>query len=293
ERLQAPDRALADWRMLTRIAPESPQALEASYQIGQALAAQGDIPGAYRAYRFIEEFCLRAARDPRQPFRTRDRQSRFFSWDHALGLYPDALANAVLLYGRATRRLQAEGEAPPRGVFLLDSKRPLLEEPLGKTPSLFLDTPNGTDWREETYAVIAPPGYEATGVSMELTGRLLVLRTDRDFTMRIYPFPMPRDPQQGWIGVLYGQTAETQTLRKTVSFHGENRRLFTLQLIESQGEIVHWKLGVRLKPVSRQAQRPSENAVRDEAGFWEGKPLAELRLPSEIRTSATRNLTRA
>jgi hypothetical protein len=181
---------------------------------------------------------------------------------------------------------------PPRGVFVVDPGRPFLEETFGKTRSFFPNPQASHDWREETYAVIAPPGYVMTGVTMELTGRLLVNRTDRDFTMRVYPFPMPRDPQQGWLGVLYGQTPNFQTLRKSVSFHGENRQILTLQLLESQGEISRWKLEVRLKPVT-EAGEVSRPQPQHGAGFWEGQILGELSLPGTTATESTRDLTEA
>jgi len=290
EQLNQPEQALIEFKALTQSAPDSPEGIEAYYQIGQLLSEKKDFLGAYRAFHSIERF-TDLTRE-KQDFRTRYPKSPFFSWDHALGLFPDALTQAILIYARLVSLPEGKDIKPPRGVFILDPKRPVLEEAFGKTQSFF-HNPNAThDWREETYAVIMPPGYVATGVTMELTGRLLTNSTCRDFTMRIYPFPIPRDPQQGWIGVLYGQTQQIQTLRKSISFHGENRQIFSVQLIESQGDIQHWKLEVQLKPVT-EAEMFSVPLPNHGSEFWEGQILGELSLPEETHTGATRDLTQA
>ena len=58
-----------------------------------------------------------------------------------------------------------------------------------------------------------------------IAGELQIMDPHHDYTLRVLPFPVPRDFMNRWLGVIYGQTRTMTTLKKSVSFHGETRRL--------------------------------------------------------------------
>src|SRR5262249_1747986 len=92
-----------------------------------------------------------------------------------------------------------------------------------------------------------------------------------------------------WLGTIYGQSPIVTTLRKYVSFHGEDRKIVTLQGIESMGKIDSWGIKARLMP----GAAGHFEAEKNEAGqpFYEGQLLATLPRPSTGLTGSSRDIT--
>lgn len=285
------DKAMAIYKRVLQNADDTPEGMLAAFKLSRLV----DSVSAYALLQKVIDRRASAEERGIESLPHKTRTSRFFRWEDILPLYADALVQQVLLYGPMLERMKTPPPAP-RGTWLVNPAKPEIGERFGTTPSLLHGGVLRDDWREELYAVVAPPGYVVTGVTMELVGSLAAQHTDRDFTMRLYPFPLPRDPQQGWIGVLYGQTRSVSTLRKTVSFHGENRKTFALQLIESKGKIESWRAQVTLKKEEAgQAMLPPEDPSPGETpgkgSFYEGQLMGAIALPESSLSLATRDLS--
>ena len=263
--------------------PTMPQSLEAAFQLGQLSERQQHYHEAYKSYAFIDSFS--------QQYRDRPlpgllRQSRFYRWEHALALHRQAVVRMVPLYRELIATL-SPGELPaaPRGVIVVSADEPAFTEPsFGHTPSLFprRDKPL-PNWREEFYALIAPPGYVATGIDMQLKGHLPKRSTSDSFTMRVLPFPMPHNYQNTWLGVIYGQTSSPATLKKYIPFYGHDRRYMTLQFIEDNSQIFNWQFRLRLKresgqPPDTQASSPLNSSQKT----WEGQLIGQVALDEKV-----------
>lgn len=310
-----PEEAARTYQTLADIHPEIPETLEAAYQAASLYRDRGDVEKAYLLYKQIDDFSQRArkhtvaynakgsmeanaalpalrkawnslignddkASDPEQrdmrSITAQTRHSRFFAWDHALGLYREAITQMVKLY-RDLPLQNGISYAPPRGSFVVDPANPIIAGDVKeKDKSLFGgDHTYDERWKETFFAVIVPKGYVATGADLELTGRLPDPTMSRDFTLRVLPFPLPQSYQNGWLGVIYGQTPTTSTLNKEVPFFGKDQKLLALQLVENYGEIHHWQVKIRL---NKEAEVSAfQNAAKTEANV-EGSLLAKLRL---------------
>lgn len=283
--------AIQSYDRLIQAAPETPHGVLAAYRISALV-------GPARAFGFLNDLVDWRARMEKEGLESLPRKtqaSRFTQWRDVLPLYADALVRQIAMYPSMVE-IASYVPKPPRGTFLLRVDHPEIGERFGETSSILHGGKISSTWREELYAIVAPPGYEMTGATMELVGRLENQHPDTDFTMRLYPFPLPKDPQQGWIGVLYGQTRTLSTVRKTISFHGQNRRVMALQLIESHGKIERWRLRVKLKKTAQPTplvEDPAPGETPGQEPFYEGQLMGILPLPAEASSLSTRDLTTA
>lgn len=201
------------------------------------------------------------------------RQSRFFRWDEALGLYRGAAMRMVALY-RAAVAAEPELKAP-RGTFYVDPEHPVIGDAhFGDAKSLFFnDLKQYGEWKEQFYAAVVPKGYTAEGVTLRVTGYVPSPTATTDFTLRVFGFPLGKNFYNNWIGTVYGQTASVTTLRKDVAFHGGNRDILVFQLIENSGKIKDWQVEFKLRKAEDQKKPPKAQAS---GGFYEGQEAARL-----------------
>ncbi|MFQ5656131.1 MAG: exo-alpha-sialidase [Candidatus Methylomirabilales bacterium] len=282
--------AIEAYRTLAGIRPHTPHVLEAAFRLGMLLERQGRDAEAYDAFGMVDAFRERIERNRSLLFRSRIRASRFLTWPHALQLYQDAIVRMVSLYQRISQQADEDKRpSPPRGVFVVNAEDPAIREPIGRTPSLFHRTNERPNWREKYYAVIVPKGYVATGVDMTVAGRVMTRHPYNSYAMRVLDFPLPRDFFNHWLGTIYGQTPHVATLKKTISFHGEHRRIFTIQLIEGHAYIERWGVRVRIRPeIDMQASRPITPVPEEDNEFWEGRPVGRIGLPGRTFSGSTR-----
>ena len=295
EQLHTPEQALALLKTVMQLAPASPEGLEASFLTGLIQEERKNKADAYKAFRYIERFMARTADDQTQSFRAESRPSRFFGWPHALSLYADAMVHSILLY----KDLIQAGQTPtaPRGLLTFLPEHPVfLEDRYRTTPSLFIERHDEPAWKEDFYVAAAPPGYEIQGVELMVTGELHEMKPNRDYTLRVLPFPVPRDFMNRWLGAIYGQTPQMTTLKKNVSFHGANRRLVTLQLIENGSTIKDWGVTLRLRKMpsspavtGRGPMDSSPATAGNDDLFYEGRLVAQAPLSNRIFSQATRS----
>lgn len=287
--LARPSEAIEAYRTLSRLALSTPHVLQGAFRLGLLLEQQGRRDEAYDAFKSVDAFRERFERDPFILSRSSSRASRFLTWPRALQLYQDAIVRMALLYQRIIQNGNPGKRLPPRGVFVVNPNDPNISKPIGRSRPLFHQKDENAAWREKLYAVVVPPGYVATGVDMTVTGRLTYPRPDRSYAMRVLDFPLPRDFFRAWLGAIYGQTPQVATLKKAISFHGEHRRIFTIQLIENHADIERWALRVRIRPEKDVAQAESIKKIyKDSEGFWEGKPVGRIRLPERGFSGSTR-----
>ena len=134
---------------------------------------------------------------------------------------------------------------PPRGVFVLNPIRPIVfEEKFGVSKSMFFKKKKYENWHEEFYALIAPKGYVMTGMELVITGRLLDQRPYYSYDLRVLPFPLPNDYIHHWTGAIFGQTVNKTTLKKPISFYGDDLKIASLFLLEGTSEIENWRVNV-------------------------------------------------
>jgi hypothetical protein len=210
------------------------------------------------------------------------RQSRFFSWSRALDLYRAATINMIGLFRDAAA--QDPALKPPRGVFAVDAAHPEIAEPrYGETKSLFYeDEKYVPGWSEKFYAAIMPAGMTAEGVTLEVSGMLPSPTATTDYTLKVFGFPLPRSYHNNWLGVIYGQTPEMETLRKDIAFHGRDQNILVFQLIENRSHIRDWRVSFRLKPEAAPAATTTLPAGKD----FEGAEVARLSLHEDLGTGA-------
>ena len=309
--------AIATYRQLADLQPVTPHTLEAAFRLAPLLEKSGDIAGAYdyllmidtfraqietgtggpqqsnapaaalkslvrEAQKFIRGDAAARSRQASLPYYITEsgiRRSRFFDWQHALGLYHEAILKLALLLP-ALPADQAASRPPPRGVFLIDPADPTIaEKSYAIRPSLFHEEASGTKWREKFYAIALPAGYVATGVEMEVAGRVGKRDQSISYSMRLLPFPWPANYHNAWLGTVYGQTAKITELRKSVDFHGETQTALALQFIENSSEIKEWRLKVKLR---RQADdTPAATLPSGLGKFYEGQIEAQIPQPTE------------
>jgi tetratricopeptide (TPR) repeat protein len=294
ERLKRRSEAIDAYQALAKLRPITPPVLEAAFRLGVLLAEEGRDQDAYLALRVVDDFRERADKDPTLVVQSRARASRFLAWPHALDLHRDAIVRMVVLYQRMTQAGTAALPPAPRGVFLVTPERPVIGETFGKTPPLFRSRDDdGPTWRERHYAVVVPAGYVATGVEMSVRGRLVVAGPHYEYAIRVLDFPMPRDPFRRWLGVIYGQTPQLADLSKTITFNGDDKRVFTVQVFGGQAEIEGWGLRVRLRRDTELARREPAPMPAEDGSFWEGRPAGRVVLPRRVGSESTRPLTQS
>ncbi len=305
------DKAIAGYRHLADLRPETPHTLEAAFRLAALLEQDGDVAGAYKYLLMIDNFRAHvekraaSARQPDVPASlfttlltaaqeyfesaaaTRStslpyyitesgvRRSRFFDWQHALGLYRQAILKLALLLP-ALPKDQEAARPLPRGVFLVDPANPTIVERNHATrPSMFHEETAGASWREKFVAIALPAGYVATGVEMEVAGRVGKRSPAISYSMRLLPFPWPANYHNAWLGAVYGQTTDITRLRKSVDFHGQTRPALALQFIENSSEIRDWRLRVKLQPEVHLAPLASTPPV-DSEDFREGQMVSQI-----------------
>lgn len=206
------------------------------------------------------------------------RQSRFFNWEHALGLYRGATMRMVALYRDAVAL--DSGLKLPRGAFFVDPEKPEIGElKFGDAKSLFFnDTGYSDRWREKFYAAIVPQGYTAEGVTLQISGRVPSPTPTTDFTLRVFGYPLAKNYYNRWLGVVYGQTQSVTTLKKDVGFHGATHNVLVFQLIENNSKIRDWHVNFRLK------KDAGKSAIVQKTGdgtSYEGREIARLAVDEE------------
>ncbi len=288
-------RAVDTYRSLTAIKPVNPHSLYASFRLGHVLQKQGDALEAYHHFQKIDDFRESWNKGSARILKNNQRTSRFVSWREVLALYKESIVSMISVYKNLLNQNQLENiPKPPRGVIVLDADNPVFEENVfDHTPSLFPNEQDRATWRERIYVVIVPKGRRAVGVDFSITGQIQAMNPGYDYTMRILPFPLPRDFDRYWYGVIFGQTREKTTLRKSVSFFGDQLDVFAIQLIENPSKIFDWRLKAKLINESDVDDDTEVVEVVEKEEFWEGKPLAQIPLQGNKLAGATRLLQQA
>ena len=212
------------------------------------------------------------------------RQSRFFRWDDALGLYREATMRMVALYRDA---VAADGSLkPPRGAFFVDAAHPTIgEDRFGDAKSLFFNDQKLYDvWQERFYAAVVPKGYTAEGVTLHVTGYVPSPTATTDYTLRVFGFPLVKNFYNNWLGTVYGQTASMTALQKDVAFHGRDHDILIFQLIENSGKIKDWYVDFRLRKSDAPKVAPPS---KSNDAFFEGKEIARMHMEEDAASGVT------
>ena len=302
--------AIATYRQLADLRPETPHTLEAAFRLAALLEQDADMVGAYNYLLMIDNFRAYVEKGTGEPqrlnvsagairtlltgawtyfqsYRARQsslpcyiaesgvRRSRFFDWRHALGLYREAILKLALLLP-ALPKDQEASRPLPRGVLLVDLANPtIVERNHAIRPSLFHEETFGASWREKFFAVALPAGYVATGVEMEVAGRVWKRSPGISYSMRLLPFPWPANYHNAWLGTVYGQTTKITRLRKSVHFHGQTRPALALHFTENSSEIREWRLKVKLRREVDLAPYVSTPPI-DFEDFREGQMVSQI-----------------
>jgi tetratricopeptide (TPR) repeat protein len=208
------------------------------------------------------------------------RHSRFFDWQHALGLYREAVVHMALLYPKLRAQIDDRTEPPalPRGTFFVAPDNSVITEPrLGHTRPLFHETDYRGVWKERLYAIAVAEGYQVTAAELRISGRMVEASTDHSYAIRLFPFPLPANYHNAWLGAIYGQTREFSRIEKTIPFHGQPHRYLALQIIENHAEIRDWEVRLEIEPVPDASDAPDDPST--DGGFWEGQIVAQLADP--------------
>ena len=308
------EEAVATYQQLADLRPETPHTLEAAFRLAALLEKDGDVAGAYDYLLMIDNFRAHVEEGTGAPQRSnvpagtlatllnevwvyfqsdaaaRSRQSslpnyitesglrrsRFLDWPHALGLYREAILKTALLLPSLPED-QYPSRSLPRGVFLVDPANPtIVERNHAIRPALFHEETVGTSWREKFFAIAIPPGYVATGVEMEVAGRVRKRSPFISYSMRLLPFPWPANYHNAWLGTVYGQTTDITRLRKSVNFHGQTRPALALQFTENSSEIREWRLKVMLRREAELAPSVSTPPIDFKEDFREGQMVSRM-----------------
>lgn len=284
------EKAIQAFRKLTNIRPITPHSLQASFELGDLLQNRGEDFEAYKEFQKVDDFRNQISLIPLSALNSQTRTSRFFTWRGTLELYKESIVKMVALYGRMIEKMGQEELPPaPRGSILIRAEDPSHHEArYGYTESLFSHESRYENWDEKLYVVLVPEGYVATGIDFSITGQMKELAPGYDFGMRILPFPLPRDFDRHWYGVIFGQTGAKTTLRKSVSFSGERLNIFTIQLLENHSKISDWSFQVQL--IEEDPNRTQTDVLEPTPSgkFWEGRPLARIPLQVNKLAGATR-----
>ncbi len=259
-RLHDAGQAIEIYKTLSAKKPQTPHNIEALFRLGGLLADKGRFGEAYRAFQKVVDFHKKYS-SKRLRQRGGLRNSSYFSWRHASTLHWDSVRQMIALYPDLTETLPRKQWPPlPTGAYLMDPKNPVIKSRKNDIKPFFKDVRPG--WEEYYYAIVVPNGYEFTGVEMEATGRVFKRGTSGgqsgdDFRIRVHPFPLARDVHSSWIGALYGQTLKTTTLRKGVTFHGENRKIIVVETGAASAQIDGWQLKGHIQKRKRKPQNAS------------------------------------
>ena len=281
--------ALRNLELLVEAVPSTAHSVEAAFRLGE-LREVNDAPlAAYRAYGKVIDFRERFE-DVRR--RHKQRQSRFFSWTQVLNRHREAAIRRVSLYpGLIQGSSTGESIEPPRGVITVGADgTPFVEKKYGHTQPLFMNEDPLPNWTERFYAVIAPPGQTITGVDLQIRGQLTERSSHHDFTMRVSPFPIPRNYHNSWLGVIYGQADKPTRLAKAIPFYGNQQRVLTLQFIENHSRIYNWGIKLRLQPLDTGSSLATSSQVADPGGAHEGQIVSQVTLAEDAFSGVAKSL---
>jgi len=291
-RLKDKGLAIETYRALAKKKPVTPHNLEASFRLGELLGSKGEYQEAWSTLQAVTSFHNDYHNSWWKRLKTRSRNSSFFNWRHVMHLYRDSARQMIGMYRDLIASLPKDRwPTLPEGAYLLDPENPVVgSRRFGITPALFEDIRKESEWTQRFFAVIVPKGYVATGVDMEATGKIFRRGTSGgqswdDFIMRIHPFPLPRDVFSAWLGVLYGQTLKTTTLRKGITFHGEDRSIFMVQVGAAGGEVSRWKIKAHLRKETMKAEPEASISVKG-GGSGEARLLSTVPFPQERFTGS-------
>ena len=269
--------AIENLERLVEAVPATAHNIEAAFRLGELLQANAAALGAYLTYGKVIDF---RDRFEHEGAREEARQSRFFTWRQALNRYREASIRRISMYPELNLGAQT-GDAiePPRGAVIVDvAGSPFFEKKYGRTPPLFMNEEPLPNWTERFYAVIAPSGQAISGIGLQVRGKLTARSSNHDFTMRVSPFPIPRNYHNTWLGVIYGQTDKPTQLAKTVPFYGQRLRVLTLQFIENHGRIYDWGFKLHLRPLEKASSTSDPLAVDASGAFHVGQIMGSVPL---------------
>ncbi len=258
-RLQDSGQAIEIYKTLSVKKPQTPHNIEALFRLGGLLADKGRFQEAYRAFQKVVDFHKEYSKKGLEK-RVALRNSSYFGWRHASTLHWDSIRQMIGLYPDLTEVLPRKQWPPlPAGAYLMDPKNPVIKSRMKDMQAFFKDVRRNQEWEEYYYAIVIPNGYEFTGVEMEVTGKVFRRGTSGgqsgdDFRIRVHPFPLARDVHSSWLGALYGQTLKTTTLRKGVTFHGENRRIIVVEVGAAGAQIDGWQIKGHIQKRGRKTQ---------------------------------------
>ncbi|MCI5211532.1 MAG: hypothetical protein D3910_22745, partial [Candidatus Electrothrix sp. ATG2] len=276
----------------------TPHSLFAASHLAEIRRRQKDLPGAYQALAHIDQMRAKVEQalplnrqgrqqvnlEPPKRFNPLLRASSYASWPKALQLYRQAIVQMTQLY---LEMLETKPEGmpkkPPRGVFVVSPAAPEIKHVHRlPQPSILLERMIGDHWRDDLYILLMPTGLLAEGAELAIRGKLTQRRSHHDFSIRLLEFPLPTDPVNNWLGVIYGQSEKISRLRKSIPFYGKKFRAVAIRVVENHGKVVEWSITPRLvaaPPSERQAEQQVEqqNKGEKEKNQWvEGKLVASL-----------------
>ena len=260
-RLKDPGQAIEIYKVLANKKPQTPHNIEARFRLGSVLADKGLFAKAYESFQGVIDFHKKYTSGGVKN-RARLRNSSYFNWRHASALNWDALRQMIQIYPGLTKELPRKKWPPlPVGAYLMDPENPVVQSHMKGMPSFLKDVRKNQEWEEYYYAVVVPNGYEMTGVEMEVTGKVFRKgvsggQSGDDYRIRVHPFPLSRDIHNSWLGALYGQTRKTMTLRKGVTFHGNNQQIVVVEIGAAGGEVKGWRIKGNLRKIGQQSSAP-------------------------------------
>ncbi len=248
QRLMDRKQAIEIYKTLSQKQPVTSHNIEAWFRLGGLLAKNNQTQQSYRALQHVNTFYKKYSLGKKYR-KAGTRNSSYFTWHHASTLHWDADRQMIAMVPDLTKNLSRK-KLPrlPEGTYLLDPKKPVLKFTGHKsTKSFFKDVRPHQGWEERYYAVAVPYGYEMSGVAMEVTGKVFRKgmsggQSGDSFRIRVHPFPLPREITNSWLGTLYGQTTQFTTLRKEVTFHGDNRQIIVIEVGASNGKVKQWEI---------------------------------------------------
>ncbi len=289
----------------------TPHSLFAASHLAEIRRRQKDLPGAYQALAHIDQ--MRAKVEQSLPLKRQGRQqvnleplrrfnpslraSFYASWPKALQLYRKAIVQMTQLYlEMLDTKPEGMPKKPPRGVFIVDPAAPEIKHSHRRPqPSIFHERMIGDHWRDDFYILLMPPGLLAQGAELAIRGKLTQRHSHHDFSIKLLEFPLPADPVNNWLGVIYGQSEKNTKLRKSIPFYGRQFRAVAVRIVENHGKVLEWSITPRLvtpsitsgQQTEQQAERQSE-AGQEKNQWVEGKLVASLPFQAESQQGSAR-----
>ncbi len=299
----------------------TPHSLFAAAHLAEIRQRHNDLPGAYQALLHIDQMRTKVEQAlpsdqqgrqqvnlaPPKRFNPSLRASSYAPWPKALQLYRKAIVQMAQLYLEMleTKPDGPDGmpEKPPRGVFLVDPDAPEIKHDHRRPQaqaSIFHERMIGDHWRDDFYILLMPNGLLAKGAELALQGKLTQRHSHHDFSIKLLEFPLPADPVNNWLGVIYGQSEKISRLRKNIPFYGKKFQAIAIRVLENHGKIREWSITPRLvamPPPEHQAEQQVEQHEQQNKGekeqqlknHWvEGKRVASLPFQSAQQQGSVR-----